>query len=87
MVAMSFWLIDAFRRRFDHQGRLAQQLSRAAFAAFLVHQIVLVGLVLASRHVPWPPEVKHTCVAVLGVLGSFAIGALLVRLPGVSRIV
>jgi glucan biosynthesis protein C len=57
VVAVSFWLIDAFRRRFDHQGRLARQLSRTAFAAFLVHQVVLVGLVLASRHVAWPPEV------------------------------
>lgn len=67
-------------------GRLARELSRAAFAAFVVHQVVLVCLVLASRQVPWPPEVEYLLLAVLGVIGSFGLGALVVRLPGVSRI-
>ena len=87
MVTVSLWLIDLFQRRFDHQGRVGREMSRAAYAAFLVHQIVLVGLVLASRHVAWPPELKYLEVAVLGVAISFALGALLVRLPGLSRIV
>jgi len=87
VVAMSLWLLDVFRRRFDHQGQLSREMSRAAFAAFIVHQVVLVGLVLASRQVPWPPELEYASVSMLGVLGSFAIGSVLVRLPGVSRIV
>lgn len=87
VVAMSLWLLDVFRRRFDRQGPFARELSRAAFAAFVVHQVILVGLVLATRHVPWPPEVEYLGVAVLGVAGSFALAWLLVRLPGVSRIV
>ena len=66
---------------------LGHQLSRAAYAAFLVHQIVLVGLVLVSRQVTWPPEVAYVVVAVCGVAISFAVGALVVRLPGLSRIV
>jgi hypothetical protein len=32
MVTMSFWLVDLFRRRFDRQGPLARELSRAAHA-------------------------------------------------------
>lgn len=87
VVAMSFWLPDLFRRRFDRQSRLVREMSRAAFAAFVVHQVVLVGLVLASRYLSWPPEVDYAAVGLLGVLISFAIGALLVRLPGVSRVV
>jgi hypothetical protein len=87
VVAMSLWLLDVFRRRFDRQGPLLGVLSRAAFAAFVVHQVVLVGLVLATRHVPWPPEVEYLGVAALGVAGSFALAWLLLRLPGVSRIV
>jgi glucan biosynthesis protein C len=87
VVTVSLWLLDLFRRRFDHRGRLGRQLSRAAFAAFVLHQVVLVGLVLASRQVRWPPEVEYASVSTLAVLGSFALGALAVRLPGVSRVV
>ncbi|WP_406830572.1 acyltransferase [Pedococcus sp. KACC 23699] len=87
VVTVPLWLLDLFRRRFNHQGPLAREMSRAAFAAFIVHQVVLVGLVLASHHVPWAPEPKYVTVSVLGVLGSFAIGSLLVRLPGVSRVI
>lgn len=87
VVTMSLWLVDLFRRRLDHQSRLAHEMSRAAFAAFVVHQVVLVGLVLASRQVPWAPEVEYATVCLLGVVGSFAVGSLIVRLPGVSRVV
>src|SRR5674476_903853 len=36
---MSLWLVDLFRRRLDHQSRSAQEMSRASFAAFVVHQV------------------------------------------------
>ena len=85
VVAMSIWLLDVFRRRVDHQGRLMRSMSRAAFAAFIVHQVVLVGTVLATRHVDWPPEVEFPAAAALAVIGSFGIGTLLVRLPRVSH--
>lgn len=87
VVAMPLWLLDVFRRRVDHQSRLMRGMSRAAFAAFLVHQVVAVGAVLATRHVAWPPEVEYLTAAALAVVGSFGVGALLVRLPGVSRVV
>ncbi|WP_186814457.1 acyltransferase family protein [Actinotalea fermentans] len=85
VVSMPLWLVDLFRRRFDHQGTVARRASRAAFAAFVVHQLVLVGLVLASHEVVWPPEVEWALVSVAGVAGSFAIGGLLTRLPVVGR--
>ncbi|MGE5828920.1 MAG: acyltransferase family protein [Micromonosporaceae bacterium] len=86
MVTMSLWLIDLFRRRVNYRGRLARALWRAAYAAFLVHQVVLVAVVLASRHLPWPPELRYITVGALGVAASFGVGALLLRLPGVSRV-
>ena len=86
MVTVSLWLVDVFDRRFTHQGPLGRELSRAAYAAFLVHQIVLVALVLMSRVLPWPPELKYVAVCALGLLGSFGLGAAIVRLPGVSRV-
>jgi hypothetical protein len=87
VVAAPIWLIDLFRRRFDHQGPLAKKLSRAAFAAFVVHQLVLVGLVLITHSTPWPPEVEYLLVSLLGVAGSFFLGSLAIRIPAVARIV
>ncbi len=87
IVSMSLWLLDFFRRRFNHQSRNAQLLSRAAYGAFVLHQLVVVGLVLATRLVPWPPEVEYLATALLGVAGSFGLAALLLRVPGVARIV
>ncbi len=87
LVTVSVWVLDLFQRRLDHRGPLGTAMGRAAFAAFLVHQLVLVGLVLASHHVAWPPELKYVVVATLGVAVSFAVGAVLVRVPGLSRIV
>lgn len=86
-ISMSLWLIDVFRRRANHQGRLGRALGRAAFAAFVVHQVVLVELVLVTHHLPWPPEAEYLFVAVLGVAASFAVAVLVVRLPGLSRVV
>jgi hypothetical protein len=62
-------------------------MGRAAFAAFVVHQVVAIGAVLATRYVSWPPEVEFPVAATLAVIVSFGVGAFLVRLPGVSRIV
>jgi glucans biosynthesis protein C len=87
VVAMSVWLLDVFRRRVNHQRRLTREMGRAAFVAFVVHQVILVGTVLATRLVPWPPEIELITAAALAVIGSFAVGALVVRLPRVSRFV
>lgn len=87
VVAVPLWLLEVFRRRFAHRGRVARECARGAFAAFVVHQVVLVGLVLGTRLVPWPPEAELAAVAGLGVVLSFGIGALLVRVPGVARVV
>lgn len=87
VVTMPLWLLDVFRRRFDHQGTRAQAWSRAAFAAFVLHQLVLVGLVLASHAVTWPPELEFLTGATLGVVASFALGSLALRVPGVARVV
>jgi fucose 4-O-acetylase-like acetyltransferase len=85
VATVPLWLVDLFRRRFDQQGRLAQEAGRAAFAAFVVHQIVLVGLVLASHAVVWPPEAEWLTVSLLGVGVSFGVGALVTRIPVVGR--
>ncbi|HSJ29568.1 MAG TPA: acyltransferase [Acidimicrobiia bacterium] len=87
VVGASFWIVDLFRRRFDHQGRVLGEMSRAAYGAFLFHQIVLVGLVLLIHQVTWAPELEYVTVTIAGVVSTFAVASLLLRIPGVSRIV
>lgn len=87
IIGMSVWLIDLFQRRFDRQGPLLRELSRGAFAAFLVHQVVLVGAVLLTREVALGPELEFLLACVLGTAGSFLLASLVVRIPGVSRFV
>lgn len=86
ITTASLWVVDAFERRFDRQGPFGRELARSAFAAFLVHQAVLVALVLGVRPFGWPPEAAYLTAATLGVTFSFGVGWLLTRLPGVSRI-
>jgi glucan biosynthesis protein C len=86
VVSMPFWVVDVFQRRFDHQGAAMRRVGRAAFAAFLVHQAVLVCLVMVTHSLGMPPELDYLAVSLLGVLGSFGVGMLLVRVPGVSRV-
>jgi glucan biosynthesis protein C len=86
LVTASLWVVDAFRRRADWQGPLARSLGRAAYATFFVHQGVLVLLILASRHLAWPTEARFALVAVLGVVLSFGVGAALLRVPGVAKV-
>jgi glucan biosynthesis protein C len=86
VTTMPFWLLDLFRRRFDHQSPFAREMSRSAFAAFLMHQLVLVGLVLISRRTGWPPELNFFAVSLLGVAISFGFGSMLRRLPGLNQV-
>jgi hypothetical protein len=87
VVSMPLWLLDVFRRRFDHQGPVLRAMSRAAFATFIVHQLILGGLILASRYVSWAPEVEYLVVSALAVAGSYLVGSWVVRIPGLARIV
>jgi surface polysaccharide O-acyltransferase-like enzyme len=87
VVATSLWLYDVSRRRVRRLGPMLKRLSRAAFAAYLVHEVVAVYAVVATQHVQLPREVEWLAAVSLAVVGSFVLAGLLVRLPGVRRVV
>jgi peptidoglycan/LPS O-acetylase OafA/YrhL len=60
---------------------------RASYATYVLHPLVLIGLSVAMRGVPWAPEVKFLVVAATGIPASFAVGYVLTRVPGVNRVV
>lgn len=80
------WALDVARRRLDRPLWRGAELSRAAYAAFMVQAPVLIGLAAALRPVPVVAEVKTVVVAAVGVVVSFWLGVLLVRVPGLRRV-
>jgi hypothetical protein len=83
----SVWLLSVAQRRLDRRTRLGPVLSRSAYAAFMLQGLVLIGLAVVMRSVPWPAEIKALVVAGGGVAGSFALAWLLIsRVPVVARI-
>lgn len=87
VVAVSLWLFDLFHRRANVTTPLLAWSGEVAFPAFLVHQVVAVGAIVAIRSLMWPPEGSYLAAAILSVVGSFALGALLLRIPGVALVI
>ena len=83
-VCAAIALTDLFRGR--TRGQLSIELARAAYAAFILQTPILVGLALTLRDSPLPALARFAVVASLGIALSFAAGALLLRLPGVRRV-
>jgi hypothetical protein len=80
------WLLAVARERLDRRYRGDTVLTRTCYGAFIVQGFVLIGLAAVLRPVPAPAEVKALVVATGGVIGSFALAWLLLRLPGLRRV-
>jgi glucans biosynthesis protein C len=85
-VAMSFWLVGWFARRWTHQGTLARSLGRASFAAYIIHPPVLVLLSVGLSSVTVAAEVKFVAVSVLGVATSFTVGWYMTKVRPLARV-
>jgi glucan biosynthesis protein C len=82
-VGLSVWLMGTFQRHFDHAGRLATALGRAAFGAYVLQAPVLVTIAVLASRVPATPEVRFLVVAPAAIAGSFGLAWVLTQLPGV----
>jgi surface polysaccharide O-acyltransferase-like enzyme len=85
-VAMSFWLVGWFARRWTHQGTLARSLGRASFAAYIIHPPILVLLSVGLSSVTVAAEVKLVAVSVLGVATSFTLGWYMTKVRPLARV-
>ena len=85
-VSMCIVLVYVFRRYRDQQGRLAYFLSRNAYTAFLIHEVVIVAIAYAVRDIAIYPLVKWALVAFAAVHLCFALSAPIRKLPYAHRI-
>ncbi len=75
------------KEKWNRSSALLSRLSRSAFAVYIFHPLVVISLSLAVRNWPVDPAMKLLFVAPLAVIGSFLMGSLLVRIPGVNKII
>jgi hypothetical protein len=85
-VAASIWVLAFAQRHWDHAGRTARAMGRAAYAAFMFQGLPLIVVALALRPFDVPLVVKAVLVAAGGIVGSFALGWILVTRTRLSRI-
>jgi peptidoglycan/LPS O-acetylase OafA/YrhL len=80
------WLL-VFRERMNQPSALWAWLNRRAYAVYIIHPVVLVGVSLLLRGWVAPPLVKWGVVGPLACIACWLVADPLVRLPGVRRVV
>jgi surface polysaccharide O-acyltransferase-like enzyme len=63
------------------------KLSRGTFAVYIFHPLVVISLTVALSGWALEPALKLLIVAPLAVAGSFLLGLILVKIPGVNKII
>jgi hypothetical protein len=80
------WLL-VFRARMNQPSAFWDWLSRRAYAVYIIHPPVLVGIALLLHGWAAPALIKFGVVGLLACTASWLFADPLVRLPGVRRIV
>jgi len=86
-VGMSIFLLVLFRKKFNRQGRAAKFFSANAFAVYVFHPPILIGIALMMGELHWHPLLKFILLTVLSFAASFVVSAALLRkIPGLKKI-
>jgi peptidoglycan/LPS O-acetylase OafA/YrhL len=83
---IAIWLL-VFRARMNQPSAWWAWLNRRAYAVYIIHPVVLVGVALLLRGWVAPALVKWGVVGTLAVIACWLVADPLVRLPGVRRVV
>jgi surface polysaccharide O-acyltransferase-like enzyme len=83
---MCIGLIYLFRRHANRQGRLANFLSRNAYAAYLIHEVVIIAIAYAVQGVTLYPLLKWGLVSLVAVPLCFVLSSLLRKPPYADRV-
>jgi len=85
-VAMIIALLVLFRKRLNHQVKLAKAMSASSYTAYIIHAPVTVLLALAIRHITLYPLLKFALAVFIAVPLCFALGNFIRQLPLARRI-
>jgi len=80
-VSMVITIVTWFRRRFDHQGRLARAMSESAFAVYVLQVAIIVPLALALSGIQINLSLKFLLVAPIAVALCYLVAYGLRKVP------
>jgi peptidoglycan/LPS O-acetylase OafA/YrhL len=83
---IAIWLL-VFRGHMNQPSALWSWLNRRAYAVYIIHPVVLVGVSLLLRDWAAPPLIKWGVVGTLACIGCWLVADPLVRLPGLRRVI
>lgn len=86
VVGMSIGLLVLFRQRWNHQERLARNLSPTVYTVYLIHPVVLIGFAYAFHVVTLYPLLKWAIAVLITLPLCFLISLLIRKIPLVNRV-
>ncbi len=96
-LAYSFWeqctgiaiivaLLGFAREKLDHAGKIKGELGASAYAVYVFHAPIVVGISVFFRRLALPPLVKFLVISPVVLAASFLFACLIRRAPHVRRI-
>ena len=85
-VALCTGLLVFFRKHFNRLGRVWNFLSANAYAVYIVHPVILVGVAYSLHIVTLYPLLKYGLAVIIAVPCCFALAALVRMIPYAKRI-
>jgi surface polysaccharide O-acyltransferase-like enzyme len=86
-ISIMVVLLGYGREKWNRQSALLKNMSRSAYAVYIFHPLVIISLSLLCIPLRIDPALKLLIVAPLAVIFSFTLGSLLVKIPGVDKII
>ena len=86
-VCIMVALTGISKYKWNRQSKFLSTLSRNTFAVYIFHPIVLIGLALLLSTWMVSPVIKLAIVAPCAVIGAFLLAAVIVKIPGVNKII
>jgi surface polysaccharide O-acyltransferase-like enzyme len=86
-ISIMVVLLGYGREKWNRQSILLKNMSRSAYALYIIHPVILVSLAILFSRFVTDPAFKLLIVAPLAVFFSFLAGAVLIRIPVVKNII
>ena len=80
-------LLGYGREKWNSQTPLLRKMTRSAYATYIFHPLIVISLAMICIPLLIDPSLKLLIVAPLAVIFSFMLGGLLVKIPGVNKII
>ena len=85
-VSMCVGLLYLFHSRLNHQGAVAHEFSRGAYATYLIHEPIITSLVVLTAGLLIHPLLKFVLASAVFIPLCFGLGSLIRRLPQFDRV-